>query len=104
MAAASAARDYLDPGRFSERTLVTDSLPQLASQTIRRLSGIAVETSAVFNMATQFVGGKTYALSALYHLAPRRPEARSLRGVDAPCCGVLAKKTAAALFVAAAAG
>ena len=61
--------DYLQPERFFERTYLTTSLMELSSQVVRRLSGIKVETSAVFNMATQFGGGKTYALTALYHLA-----------------------------------
>ena len=46
-----------------------ENLTDLAAQVVRRLSGIQVETSAVFNMATQFGGGKTHALTALYHLA-----------------------------------
>ncbi len=78
---ATVARDYLEPARFFERTLVTASLEQLASQTIRRMNGIAVETSAVFNMATQFGGGKTHALTALYHLARHGQNARSFSGV-----------------------
>ena len=78
---ATVAKDYLEPARFFERTLVTASLEQLASQTIRRMNGIAVETSAVFNMATQFGGGKTHALTALYHLARHGQIARSFTGV-----------------------
>src|SRR5271165_5091844 len=60
---------------------MTKSLLELSSQVVRRLSGIKVETSAVFNMATQFGGGKTHALTALYHLARHGQEARSFRGV-----------------------
>lgn len=51
-------RDYTNPQRFFDRTYVTGSLLDLASQVLRRLSGIQVETSAVFNMSTQFGGGK----------------------------------------------
>src|SRR5882757_2913685 len=64
-----APRDYVEPDRFFERTHLTKSLLDLASQTVRRLSGIQLETSAVFNMATQFGGGKSHSLTALYHLA-----------------------------------
>jgi len=53
-----APKDYTDPRRFFDRTYVTGSLLDLASQVVRRLSGIQVETSAVFNMSTQFGGGK----------------------------------------------
>ena len=36
---------------------------------IRRLSGQRTETSAVFNLATQFGGGKGQALTLPFHLA-----------------------------------
>lgn len=45
---------------------------------MRRLSGVKVETSAVFNMTTQFGGGKTHALTLLYHLAQGGAEAGML--------------------------
>ena len=63
------SKDYTDPTRFFDRTFLTGSLLDLSSQVARRLNGIQVETSAVFNMATQFGGGKTHALATLYHLA-----------------------------------
>src|SRR6266446_1492525 len=64
-----APEDYRIPERFFERTYLTNTLRQLAAQVVRRLSGERVETSAVFNMATQFGGGKTHALTLLFHLA-----------------------------------
>src|SRR4249920_860758 len=60
---------YQNPARFFERTFLTKSLSGLAVETLRRLSGMKTETSAVFNMTTQFGGGKTHALLLLYHLA-----------------------------------
>ena len=77
-----AHRDYTDPQRFFDRTYVTGSLLDLASQVMRRLSGIQVETSAVFNMATQFGGGKSHSLTALYHLAKNGEKAKAWNGVD----------------------
>jgi len=74
--------DYVDPARFFERTYLTQSLLELGSQAVRRLSGIQVETSAVFNMATQFGGGKTHALATLYHLATNGEKANTWKGVD----------------------
>jgi hypothetical protein len=74
--------DYKDPKRFFERTFLTGSLLDLCSQVLRRLSGVQVETSAVFNMATQFGGGKTHALAALYHLGTCGAAARGWKGVD----------------------
>ncbi|MBU1747544.1 MAG: DUF499 domain-containing protein, partial [Chloroflexi bacterium] len=73
--------DYQDPARFFERTYLTQNLLGLAAEVVRRLSGIKVETSAVFNMATQFGGGKTHALTLLYHLAQAGPAAAEWRGV-----------------------
>jgi len=46
------------------------------------MSGIQVETSAVFNMATQFGGGKSHSLTALYHLAKGGAKAKTWNGVD----------------------
>jgi hypothetical protein len=78
-----AAEDYQVPARFFERTYLTQNLLELSAQVVRRLSGIKVETSAVFNMATQFGGGKTHALTLLYHLAGAGPQAAEWRGVPA---------------------
>ena len=73
---------YVDPKQFFERTHLTESLRDLAAQVVRRLNGIKVETSAVFNMATQFGGGKTHALAALLHLAKGGTVARRWKGID----------------------
>ena len=73
---------YREPRQFFDRTVWTKSLNDLASQVVRRLNGITVETSAVFNMATQFGGGKTHSLTALYHLARGASEAKEWRGVS----------------------
>jgi len=73
--------DYVKPEQFFDRTYMTVSLTDLASQVVRRLSGIQLETSAVFNMATQFGGGKTHSLAALYHLAKAGGRAKRWKGV-----------------------
>lgn len=72
---------YRKPEQFLERTYLTQSLTDLAAQVIRRLSGEKTETSAVFNMATQFGGGKTHALTLLYHLAMHGSDANRWMGV-----------------------
>ena len=48
---------------------------------LSRLSGIHTETSAVFNLTTQFGGGKTHAFILLYHLAKNGPSANGWLGV-----------------------
>ena len=81
-----APKVYQSPKEFFERTFITKSLGALASEVIRRLSGIHVETSPVFNLSTQFGGGKTHSLLCLYHLAHGGADAASWKGVP----GILA--------------
>ena len=73
--------DYKNPERFFDRTFLTSSLRELGGGVIRRLSGIKVETSAIYNLTTQFGGGKTHALTLLYHLAEAGPAASNWKGV-----------------------
>lgn len=97
-----APADYQQPERFFERTYLTRTMGDLAANTARRLSGIKVETSAVFNLSTQFGGGKTHALTLLYHLARGGPEAARWKGVPSILdrAGVKVVPTAAtAVFV-----
>lgn len=77
----NAPDDYKIPQRFFDRTFLTEHLTGMAAEVVRRLSGITTETSAVFNMTTQFGGGKTHALTLLYHLAKHGSSANSWLGV-----------------------
>jgi hypothetical protein len=72
---------YWNPAEFFSRTYLTKNLLELAGETVRRLSGINESTSAIFNMTTQFGGGKTHALTLLYHLAQNGPMANQWVGV-----------------------
>lgn len=78
----NAPDDYKKPQHFFERTFLTSSLKDFCAEVVRRLAGETTETSAIFNMATQFGGGKTHALAALMHLARGGAKARQWRGVD----------------------
>ncbi len=97
-----APEDYQQPERFFERTYLTANLTDLAGQVVRRLSGERTETSAVFNLATQFGGGKTHALTLLYHMAKHGPAAHGWIGVprilEKAGCGTL-PQAAVAVFV-----
>lgn len=73
---------YQNPEKFFERTFLTKNLTALSVEVVRRLSGIKVETSAAFNMATQFGGGKTHALTLLYHLASGGSDSSQWKGVQ----------------------
>ena len=67
--AGTAPEDYSDPAQFFSRTCFTRALREHAGMTLRRLSGITGNTAPVLTLVTQFGGGKTHALTALYHLA-----------------------------------
>jgi len=72
---------YQKPERFFERTFLTENLTSLAGEVLRRLSGEKTEASPVFNMTTQFGGGKTHSLTLLYHLANNGAVANGWFGV-----------------------
>jgi hypothetical protein len=76
-----APTDYQKPERFFDRTYLTRNLLSFAAEVVRRLSGIKTETSAVFNLNTQFGGGKTHFLTLLYHLASHGANADRWNGV-----------------------
>ncbi len=73
---------YRNPEQFFQRTFLTKNLSDLAKEVMRRLSGETVEANAVFNLATQFGGGKTHALALLYHLAKNGSSANAWQGVQ----------------------
>jgi Protein of unknown function (DUF499) len=73
--------DYQDPQKFFSRTYLTRWLIEFAGQVVRRLSGVTTEANAIYNLATQFGGGKTHALALLYHLAKNGQAAASWSGV-----------------------
>lgn len=74
--------DYQKPERFFAKTVLTNNLVALAGEVIRRLNGIKTQANAVFNMTTQFGGGKTHALALLYHLAKGGEQSKNWEGSD----------------------
>lgn len=78
----TARDDYSKPDQFFAKTFLATNLLDLAVQTVRRLSGETAHTSPVFNLATNFGGGKTHALTLLYHLAQNGPASHSWLGVS----------------------
>ncbi|RMI45396.1 Swt1 family HEPN domain-containing protein [Streptomyces triticirhizae] len=64
--------EYVHPVRFFERTYLTAGLRNLLSLAARRLSGDA-SADPVINLQTNFGGGKTHSMLALYHLASGTP-------------------------------
>jgi hypothetical protein len=72
---------YIKPDQFFARTFLTKNMLELAGQVVRRLNGVTTETSAIFNLATQFGGGKTHSLTLLYHLVKHGPASHGWVGV-----------------------
>ncbi|BCW69970.1 Swt1 family HEPN domain-containing protein [Arthrobacter sp. NicSoilB8] len=63
----STSPEYTNPCEFFARTYLTSGLEDLLERALRRLSGDA-SASPVVNLQTQFGGGKTHSMLALYHL------------------------------------
>ena len=80
--AGTAPPDYRDPSQFFSRTCFTRALNDHAGMVLRRLAGGTQNTSPVLTLVTQFGGGKTHTLTALYHLANAGARAASLPGVS----------------------
>ena len=80
--AGTAPLDYRDPVQFFSRTCFTRALKDHAGMVLRRLAGATQNTSPVLTLVTQFGGGKTHTLTALYHLANAGHRAASLPGVS----------------------
>ena len=60
------AAEYRDPAEFFRRTHLTQSLTGLLANGMRRLSGLGGEP--VVQLQTNFGGGKTHSMLALFHL------------------------------------
>lgn len=64
--------DYAHPVEFFKRTYLTEGLRDLIGRAVRRLSGDA-NASPVINLQTNFGGGKTHSMLALWHIAAGLP-------------------------------
>ncbi|WP_072804385.1 DUF499 domain-containing protein [Rhodococcoides yunnanense] len=62
------AGEYSDAVQFFERTYLTEGLRDLIQRNVARLSG-DMNASPVVNLQTNFGGGKTHSMLALWHLA-----------------------------------
>ncbi len=65
--AGSAPSEYLNPQEFFSRTYLTDGLSALLVSAAKRLSGAGGDP--VMELQTNFGGGKTHSMLALYHMA-----------------------------------
>ena len=79
--AGTAPKDYSDPSQFFSRTCFTRALKEHTGMVLRRLAGKTGNTAPVLTLITQFGGGKTHTLTALYHLANAGADASRFSGV-----------------------
>ncbi|HNR13177.1 MAG TPA: DUF499 domain-containing protein, partial [Thermodesulfobacteriota bacterium] len=79
--AKTAPEDYRDPKQFFARTCFTRALREHTGMVMRRLSGETANTAPVMTLITQFGGGKTHTLAALYHLMSSGEKAAEYTGV-----------------------
>src|SRR5260370_31473187 len=79
--AGTAPEDYRDPAQFFARNCFTRALREHAGMVLRRLSGKTENTAPVLTLIPQFGGGKTHALTTLYHLANSGEVAAGYPGV-----------------------
>jgi uncharacterized protein DUF499 len=63
-----APEDYTNPINFFARTCFTRALREHIGMVLRRLNGETANAAPVLTLITQFGGGKTHTLAALYHL------------------------------------
>ncbi|MHB1608546.1 MAG: Swt1 family HEPN domain-containing protein [Acidiferrobacter thiooxydans] len=72
--------EYRDPVEFFRRTYLTESLKSMLVGAVRRLGGTGGDP--VVQLQTNFGGGKTHSMLALYHLFGGRPPSE-LVGIEA---------------------
>ena len=77
----SASPEYQDPERFFARTYLTPVMKQLLKNVAKRFCGMDAEP--VVNLQTNFGGGKTHTMLAVYHLAQQKCPVRKMEGVNA---------------------
>ncbi|KGF68104.1 ATPase AAA [Hoeflea sp. BAL378] len=75
----SAPSEYSNPKEFFSRTYLTDGLSTLLTSAAKRLSGTGGDP--VVELQTNFGGGKTHSMLALYHMAGA-VSSRDLSGLD----------------------
>ncbi len=100
--AGKAPKDYQEPAQFFARTCFTRALRDHSAKVLRRLAGRTENAPPVLTLITQFGGGKTHTLTALYHIANGGKRASSWTGVRQvlDAAGLAeAPKTKVAVFV-----
>jgi len=82
--ACTAPDNYRKPDQFFARTYFARALREHAGMVVQRQAGCTENSSPVLTLITQFGGGKTHTLAALYHLGRNAEAAASYPGVAKP--------------------
>ena len=77
----TAPNDYVDPKKFFARNYFSKALIEHCGMVLRRLNGETANTAPVLSLITQFGGGKTHTLTALFHLCTSGAAAKNYPGV-----------------------
>jgi len=72
--------EYRDPGEFFRRTFLTESLKGLLVNAVKRIGENSGDP--VVDLQTNFGGGKTHSMLAIYHLFDPKVQSEKLLGVD----------------------
>jgi len=72
--------EYRNPTEFFRRTYLTESLKHLLVSAIQRIAGVGGDP--VVQLQTNFGGGKTHSMLALYHVFSSKTEANELLGIE----------------------
>jgi len=76
----TASDEYKDPVKFFDRTYITEGMRILLVSLVKRLCGGGAG-DPVIQLKTNFGGGKTHTMLAVYHLATRSCPTGDLRGI-----------------------
>src|SRR5680860_1518391 len=87
VARGEASDEFVDAVQFFRRTYVTEGLRDMLGRAARRLTGDA-NASPVVNLQTNFGGGKTHSMLALYHLCSGTPVSALPQEVQEAVAGV----------------
>lgn len=79
VAEGSASKEYQDAVQFFDRTYITEGMKELLVSVARRLKGKGGDP--VVQLKTNFGGGKTHSMLAVWHLASRTVPTSKLKGI-----------------------
>lgn len=79
--------EYTDPIRFFQRTYLTEGLKDLLGRAVRRVAKDA-NAGPIINLQTNFGGGKTHSMLAVWHLLSGRPLAEFPQDVQDVLAGI----------------